>query len=78
MGKLNLSVLPSYADTIGTPEHGRGSADVSRPNKRRRDSSSTRIEPSRVTPIRSPPPPPEVPEDHLGGDQGDINPTLKS
>ncbi|KAF8095066.1 hypothetical protein N665_0342s0017 [Sinapis alba] len=27
MGKLNLSTLPSYADTIGTPEHGRGSSD---------------------------------------------------
>ncbi|KAF8109086.1 hypothetical protein N665_0103s0040 [Sinapis alba] len=45
MGKLNLSALPSYADTIGTPEHGRGSADVSRPAKRRRD-SSIRVEPS--------------------------------
>ncbi|KAF8109336.1 hypothetical protein N665_0098s0064 [Sinapis alba] len=39
MGKLNLSTLPSYADTIGTPEHGRGSSDVGRPAKRKRDSS---------------------------------------
>ncbi|KAF8108590.1 hypothetical protein N665_0107s0012 [Sinapis alba] len=31
MGKLNLSALPSYADTIGTPEHGMGSTDVGRP-----------------------------------------------
>ncbi|KAF8053185.1 hypothetical protein N665_1452s0002 [Sinapis alba] len=30
-GKLNLSALPSYADTISTPEHGRGSADAGRP-----------------------------------------------
>ncbi|KAF8100776.1 hypothetical protein N665_0217s0003 [Sinapis alba] len=78
MGKLNLSALPSYADTIGTPEHGRGSADVSRPNKRRRDSSSSRAEPSRVTPIRSPLPPPEVPEEHLGDDQGEQNPTVEA
>ncbi|KAF8083327.1 hypothetical protein N665_0781s0005 [Sinapis alba] len=38
MGKINLSTLPSYADSIGTPEHGRGSSDVSRPAKRKRDS----------------------------------------
>ncbi|KAF8105163.1 hypothetical protein N665_0162s0042 [Sinapis alba] len=75
MGKLNLSSLPSYADTIGTLEHGRGSTDVGRPSKRRRDSSSSRAEPSFVTPIRSPLPPLEVPEEHHGDDQGEQNPT---
>ncbi|KAF8102833.1 hypothetical protein N665_0193s0016 [Sinapis alba] len=74
MGKLNLSALSSYADTIGTPEHGRGSTDVSRPTKRRRD-SSTRVESSHVSPIRSPPL--EKSEEHLGGDQGGQNLTLE-
>ncbi|KAF8093427.1 hypothetical protein N665_0383s0055 [Sinapis alba] len=75
MGKLNLSSLPSYADTIGTSEHGKGSTDVGRPSKRRRDSSSSRVEPSFVTHMRSPLPPPEVPEEHHGDDQGEQNPT---
>ncbi|KAF8105310.1 hypothetical protein N665_0159s0015 [Sinapis alba] len=75
MGKLNLSALPSYADTIGTPEHGRGSTDVGRPSKRRRDSSSSHAEPSLVTPLRSPLPPPEVPEERHGDDQGEQNPS---
>ncbi|KAF8085856.1 hypothetical protein N665_0644s0008 [Sinapis alba] len=39
MGKINLSALPSYADSIGTPEHTRGgSSDAIRPAKRKRDS----------------------------------------
>ncbi|KAF8051664.1 hypothetical protein N665_1685s0001 [Sinapis alba] len=39
MGKINLSALPSYADSIGTPEHTRGgSSDATRPAKRKRDS----------------------------------------
>ncbi|KAF8049290.1 hypothetical protein N665_2247s0004 [Sinapis alba] len=39
MEKINLSTLPSYADSIGTPEHTRGgSSDVNRPAKRKRDS----------------------------------------
>ncbi|KAF8064719.1 hypothetical protein N665_1172s0015 [Sinapis alba] len=75
MGKLNLSALPSYADTIGTSEHGRGSTDVGRPSKRRRDSSSSHAEPSFVTPLRSPLPPPEVPEERHGDDQGEQNPS---
>ncbi|KAF8092063.1 hypothetical protein N665_0425s0006 [Sinapis alba] len=63
MGKHNLSTLPSYADSIGTPEHGRGgSSDVSRPAKRKRD-SSVRDAPQRV---RSTRPSPVRPEDHLG------------
>ncbi|KAF8047448.1 hypothetical protein N665_3022s0001 [Sinapis alba] len=61
MGKLNLSTLPSYADTIGTPEHGRGSSDVSRPAKRKWD-SSVRDAPPRVRSNRSSP---VGPEDHL-------------
>ncbi|KAF8106326.1 hypothetical protein N665_0144s0036 [Sinapis alba] len=77
MGKLNLSSLPSYADTIGTPEHGRGSTDVGRPSKQRRDSSSSCAKPSFVTLIRSPLPPPEVPEEHRGDDQGEQNPTAE-
>ncbi|KAF8088079.1 hypothetical protein N665_0554s0009 [Sinapis alba] len=75
MGKLNLSALPSYADTIGTPEHGRGSTDVGRPSKRKRDSSSSHAEPSFVTPLRSPLPPPEVPEERHGDDQGEQRPS---
>ncbi|KAF8048904.1 hypothetical protein N665_2362s0001 [Sinapis alba] len=62
MGKLNLSTLPSYADSIGTPEHGRGSSDVSRPAKRKRDSSVRDALP-RVSPNRSLP---VGPADHLG------------
>ncbi|KAF8049052.1 hypothetical protein N665_2316s0002 [Sinapis alba] len=62
MGKLNLSPLPSYADTIGTPEHGRGSSDVSWPAKRKQD-SSVRDAPPRVRSNRSSP---VGPEDHLG------------
>ncbi|KAF8086650.1 hypothetical protein N665_0616s0002 [Sinapis alba] len=77
MGKVNLSALPSYADTIGTPEHGRGSADAGRPNKRRRDSSGSRAEPSSVTPLRSPLPPPEVPEESRSDDQGEQNPSAE-
>ncbi|KAF8050625.1 hypothetical protein N665_1919s0001 [Sinapis alba] len=39
MGKINLSALPSYADSIGTPEHTKGgSSDATRPAKRKRDS----------------------------------------
>ncbi|KAF8113074.1 hypothetical protein N665_0057s0026 [Sinapis alba] len=38
MGKINLSALPSYAESIGTPEHTRGgSSDATRPAKRKRD-----------------------------------------
>ncbi|KAF8051783.1 hypothetical protein N665_1666s0004 [Sinapis alba] len=55
MGKINLSTLPSYADTIGTPEHGRGSFDVSRPAKRKRDSgvrdASQRVRSNRSSPV---------------------------
>ncbi|KAF8103611.1 hypothetical protein N665_0187s0012 [Sinapis alba] len=61
MGKINLSTLPSYADSIGTPEHGRGSSDVNRPAKRKRDSSmrdaSQRARSNRSSPVG--------PEDHL-------------
>ncbi|KAF8106385.1 hypothetical protein N665_0141s0008 [Sinapis alba] len=33
MGKINLSALPSYAESIGTPEHTRGgSSDATRPD----------------------------------------------
>ncbi|KAF8114155.1 hypothetical protein N665_0040s0011 [Sinapis alba] len=40
MGKINLSSLPSYADSIGTPEHTRGgSSDATRPAKRKRDTT---------------------------------------
>ncbi|KAF8046959.1 hypothetical protein N665_3295s0001 [Sinapis alba] len=77
MGKLNLPALPSYADTIGTPEHGRGSTDVGRPSKRKRDSSGSRAKPSFVTPLRSPLPPPEVPEESRGDDQGEQNPSAE-
>ncbi|KAF8087923.1 hypothetical protein N665_0560s0001 [Sinapis alba] len=39
MGKINLSALPSYANSIGTPEHTRGgSSDATRPAKRKRNS----------------------------------------
>ncbi|KAF8088049.1 hypothetical protein N665_0556s0003 [Sinapis alba] len=65
MGKLNLLTLPSYADTIGTPEHGRGSSDVGRPAKRKRD-SSVRDAPLRISPNRSSP---VGPEDHLSDEQ---------
>ncbi|KAF8093396.1 hypothetical protein N665_0383s0028 [Sinapis alba] len=51
-----------------------GSADVGRPSKRRRDSSSSCTEPSLVTPNRSPLPLPEVPEERHGDDQGEQNP----
>ncbi|KAF8109787.1 hypothetical protein N665_0091s0016 [Sinapis alba] len=47
---------------------------VGRPSKRRRDSSSSHAEPSLVTPIRSPLPPPEVPEECHGDDQEEKNP----
>ncbi|KAF8109251.1 hypothetical protein N665_0099s0003 [Sinapis alba] len=61
MGKINLSTLPSYADSIGTPEHGRGSSDVSRPAKRKRDSgmrdASQHVRSNRSSPVG--------PEDHL-------------
>ncbi|KAF8080254.1 hypothetical protein N665_0961s0002 [Sinapis alba] len=77
MGKLNLSALPSYADTIGIPEHDRGSTNVGRPSKRRRDSSSSHAKPSFVTPLRSPLPPPEVPEERRGDDQGEQNPSAE-
>ncbi|KAF8047474.1 hypothetical protein N665_3005s0001 [Sinapis alba] len=77
MGKLNLSALPSYADTIGTPEHGRGSTDVGRPSKQRRDSSSSHAEPSFVTRLRSPLPPPKVPEERRGDDQGEKHPSAE-
>ncbi|KAF8053518.1 hypothetical protein N665_1407s0001 [Sinapis alba] len=40
MGKINLSALPSYADSIGTPEHTRGgSSDATRPAKRKQDTT---------------------------------------
>ncbi|KAF8107448.1 hypothetical protein N665_0121s0002 [Sinapis alba] len=74
MGKLDLSSLPSYADTIGTLEHGRGSSDASRPAKRKRD-SNVRYVPSRVSRSRSPPP--ERSEEHLGGDQRDQDPFVE-
>ncbi|KAF8114398.1 hypothetical protein N665_0038s0022 [Sinapis alba] len=66
MGKLNLSTLPSYADTIGTPDHRRGSSDASRPAKRKRD-SSVRDAPLRVSPNHSPPP--AGSEEQFGDDQ---------
>ncbi|KAF8098773.1 hypothetical protein N665_0258s0006 [Sinapis alba] len=62
MGKINPSTLPSYADSIGTPEHTRGgSSDVNRPAKRKRDSgmrdASQRARSNRSSPMG--------PEDHL-------------
>ncbi|KAF8102843.1 hypothetical protein N665_0192s0004 [Sinapis alba] len=74
MGKLNLSTLPSYADTIGTPEHGRGSSDVSRPAKRKRDSNVWDV-PPHVSHSRSPPP--ERSEEHLGDDQREQDPSVE-
>ncbi|KAF8052378.1 hypothetical protein N665_1565s0001 [Sinapis alba] len=52
MGKVNLSSLPSYADTIGTPVHGGASSDTGRPVKRRRP-TNTEESPSRSGPTRS-------------------------
>ncbi|KAF8082315.1 hypothetical protein N665_0834s0006 [Sinapis alba] len=51
MGKVNLSSLPSYADTIGTPIHGGGSSDSGRPVKRRRP-TNTEESPNRSGPTR--------------------------
>ncbi|KAF8116028.1 hypothetical protein N665_0023s0007 [Sinapis alba] len=51
MGKVNLSSLPSYADTIGTPIHGGVSSDSGRPVKRRRP-TNTEESPSRSGPTR--------------------------
>ncbi|KAF8046652.1 hypothetical protein N665_3546s0001 [Sinapis alba] len=51
MGKVNLSSLPSYADTIGTPVHGGGSSDFGRPVKRRRP-TNTEESPNRSGPTR--------------------------
>ncbi|KAF8114133.1 hypothetical protein N665_0041s0022 [Sinapis alba] len=45
MGKLNLASLPSYADSIGTPGHGRNSSGDGRPAKRRRSSTVQEIPP---------------------------------
>ncbi|KAF8095072.1 hypothetical protein N665_0342s0021 [Sinapis alba] len=59
MGKINLSTLPSYADSIGTPEHTRGgSSDVNRPAKRKRD-SGMRDASQRARLNRSSPAPPD-------------------
>ncbi|KAF8116119.1 hypothetical protein N665_0021s0010 [Sinapis alba] len=69
MGKLNLSTLPSYADTIGTPDHGRGSSDVSSPAKRKRDA------PLHVSPTRSPPP--AGSEEQFGDDQREKDPSTE-
>ncbi|KAF8085679.1 hypothetical protein N665_0652s0007 [Sinapis alba] len=65
MGNLNLASLPSYADTIGTPVHGRESSVDGQPAKRRRSSTV-----DEGAPIASPnlPPQSERPEEHLGGD----------
>ncbi|KAF8100790.1 hypothetical protein N665_0217s0017 [Sinapis alba] len=52
MGKVNLSSLPSYADTIGTPVHGGGSSDTGRSVKRRRP-TNTEESPSRSGPTRT-------------------------
>ncbi|KAF8081278.1 hypothetical protein N665_0895s0003 [Sinapis alba] len=71
MGKLNLASLPSYADTIGTAVHGRGSSSDNRPAKRRRDSNVNEGAPH-VSPNRSPPPS-ERREEHLGDDNRDQN-----
>ncbi|KAF8093781.1 hypothetical protein N665_0378s0011 [Sinapis alba] len=43
MGKLNLSSLPSYADTIGTPVRGHDSPGDSRTAKRRRSSAADQV-----------------------------------
>ncbi|KAF8104276.1 hypothetical protein N665_0175s0005 [Sinapis alba] len=43
MGRLNLSSLPSYADTIGTPVRGHDSPGDSRPAKRRRSSAADQV-----------------------------------
>ncbi|KAF8081450.1 hypothetical protein N665_0886s0010 [Sinapis alba] len=43
MGKLNLSSLPSYADTIGTPVRGHDSLGDSRTAKRRRSSAADQV-----------------------------------
>ncbi|KAF8109752.1 hypothetical protein N665_0092s0024 [Sinapis alba] len=51
MGKVNLSSLPSYADTIGTPIYGGGSSDSGRPVKRRRP-TNTEESPNRSGPTR--------------------------
>ncbi|KAF8105963.1 hypothetical protein N665_0150s0013 [Sinapis alba] len=56
MGKINLSALPSYADSIGTPEHTRGvSSDATRPAKRKQDSgmrdASQRARSDRSSPV---------------------------
>ncbi|KAF8093676.1 hypothetical protein N665_0381s0035 [Sinapis alba] len=51
IGKVNLSSLPSYADTIGTPIHGGGSSDSGRPVKRRRP-TNTEESPNRSDPTR--------------------------
>ncbi|KAF8044569.1 hypothetical protein N665_7827s0001 [Sinapis alba] len=51
MGKVNLSSLPSYADTIGTPIHGGGSSDSGRPVKRRRP-TNTEESPNRSGPTQ--------------------------
>ncbi|KAF8048465.1 hypothetical protein N665_2503s0001 [Sinapis alba] len=51
MGKVNLSSLPSYADTIGTPIRGGGSSDSGRPVKRRRP-TNTEESPNRSGPTR--------------------------
>ncbi|KAF8088549.1 hypothetical protein N665_0537s0004 [Sinapis alba] len=73
MCKLNLSTLPSYADTIGTPEHSQGSSDVSRPAKRKRD-SSVRDAPLRVSPNRSPP---AGSKDQFGDEQREQDPSAE-
>ncbi|KAF8082393.1 hypothetical protein N665_0828s0002 [Sinapis alba] len=70
MRKLNLASLPSYADTIGTPVHARGSSSDNRPAKRRRDSNVNKRAPH-ISPSRSPPS--KRQEEHLGGDNRDQN-----
>ncbi|KAF8080498.1 hypothetical protein N665_0939s0010 [Sinapis alba] len=64
----------TLADTIGTPVHGRGASDDSRPAKRRRD-SYVREEAPHFSPSRSPPS--ERLEEHLDDDDRNQDPVLE-
>ncbi|KAF8058485.1 hypothetical protein N665_1243s0001 [Sinapis alba] len=65
IGKLNLSSLPSHADTISTPVHGHDSPGDSRPAKRRRFSTADEVALSTGPDL---PPQSERPEERLSGD----------
>ncbi|KAF8095410.1 hypothetical protein N665_0333s0003 [Sinapis alba] len=65
MGKLNLSSLPSYADTIGTPVRGHDSPGDSRPAKRRRSSTADQMV------LSADPEVPPQPEERLSADNQD-------